>query len=119
MKPKQDQGSSTPVHHRDTSISMGTSGCSHFAAGWRGGPGRRYLLASVAGSVSMMAVVMAVLVETMGRMAVLAVNTYTDHPSHRATVMVMANDSWETQAPAMEESRPGLSDSVSLHVMLL
>lgn len=70
--------------------------------------------ASVAGSVS---VVMAVvLVETMGRMAVLAVlmvNTYA------ATVMVMANDSWETQAPAMKESRPGLSNSVSLHIMLL
>lgn len=69
--------------------------------------------------MSVMAVVMAVLVKTMGRTAVLAVNTYTGHPSHRATVMVVANDSWETQAPAMEESRPGLSDSVSLHIMLL
>lgn len=77
-------------------------------------------MASAAGSVSMVVVVVAVLVETMGRMMVLVVvNAYTGHPCHMATVMVMANDSRETQAPAVEESRPGLSDSVSLHVMFL
>lgn len=85
-----------------------------------GKAGRCYLLASAAGSVSMV-VVVAVLVETMGRMMVLVVvvNAYTGHPCPMATVMVMANDSREAQAPAVEESRPGLSDSVSLHIMFL
>lgn len=76
-------------------------------------------MASVAGSASMVVVV----VETMGRTVMLAVEVlavvmkaYTGHPRHMATVMV--RDSQETQAPAMEESRPGLPDSVSLHVML-
>lgn len=64
-----------------------------------------------------------VVVETMGRTVMLAVEVLavvmkarTGHPGHMATVMV--RDSQETQAPAMEESRPGLPDSVSLHVML-
>lgn len=82
--------------------------------------GRCYLLASAAGSVTVVVVVVAVLVETMGRMMVLVVvvNAYTGHPMW-ATVMVMVNDSRETQTPAEEESRPGLSNSVSLHVMFL
>lgn len=101
MKPKQDQGSSQTHpflwRHQGALILL-----------LDGGEGQ----ASVVSSMSMvMAVVMTMLVEMMGRMAVLAVlvvNTYTGHPGHSATVMVMANDSRETQAPAMEESRPGL-----------
>lgn len=97
---------------------METTGFTHFRAGWRAGPGRYHPLASVAGSASMV-----VVVETMGRTVMLAVEVLavvmkacTGHPRHMATVMV--RDSQETQAPAMEESRPGLLDSVSLHVML-
>lgn len=69
----------------------------------------------------MVMAVVAVLVGTVGRMVVLVVNTYTGHPGHMATVMVMvmANDSRETQGPAMEESRPGSADSVALRVLLL
>lgn len=69
----------------------------------------------------LVAVVVLVLVETMGRMVVVVVvNAYTGDPGHTAMVMmVMVNESRETQAPAMEESRPGLSDSVSLQVMLM
>lgn len=74
--------------------------------------GRRYLSASVVGSTSVvMSVMSVVVVETMGRMSVLSVlvvNAHTGHPSHTATVVVMVNDSRETQAPAMKESRPGL-----------
>lgn len=73
-------------------------------------------MASAAGSMTVV-VVVTVLVETMGRMMVL-VNAYTGHPMW-AMVMVMVNGSRETQTPAVEESRPGLSDSVSLHVMFL
>lgn len=125
MKPKQDQGPSTPIHPRDTSFSVETSGSTHFVAGWQAEPGRCYLLASVAGSMSMVMamVVVAVVVEPMGRTVVLVVvvNAYTGHPSYMAMVMmmVMVNKPRETQAPAMEESRPGLSDSVSLHIVLL
>lgn len=119
MKPKQDQGPSTPLHPRGTSFSVAASGSTHVAAGWRAEPGRCYLLASAAGSMSMVvAVVVLVVVETMGRMVMVVVNAHTGHPGHMVMV-VMVNKSWETQAPAMEESRPGLSDSVSLHVMLL
>lgn len=66
-----------------------------------------------------MVVVVAVLVEPVGRMVVLVVNTDTGHPGHMAMVMVMANDSRETQGPAIEESRPGSSDSVAFRVMLV
>lgn len=100
---------------------METLGSTHFGAGWRAGPGRRHPLASAAGSASM--VVLVLVVEAMRRtvmlameMLVVVMKACTAHPRHVASVMV--RDSQETQAPAMEESRPGLPDSVSLHVML-
>lgn len=118
MKPKPNSG--PPIHPKDTASSMETSGSTHFGAGCRAGPGRYHPLASVAGSASMV-----VVVETMGRTVMLAMEVLvvvmkacTGHPRHMATVMVLVRDSQETQAPAMEESRPGLPDSVSLHVML-
>lgn len=60
---------------------------------------------SVVGSM----VVVVVVMETMRRMVmvmvmvlVVVVKACTGHPRHMATVMVMANNSQETQAPAME-----------------
>lgn len=119
MKPKPN---SVPlIGPKDTSFSTETSGSTHFGAGWKAGPGRYHPLASVADSASMVVVV----VETMGRtvmlameMLVVVMKACTGHPRNMATVMVMVRDSQETQAPAVEESRLGLPDSVSLHVML-
>lgn len=76
-------------------------------------------MASAAGLASV------VMVETMRRVVVpvvvlaVVMKACTGHPRHVATVMVMVNDSQETQAPATEESRLGLPDSVSLHVTFL
>lgn len=52
-------------------------------------------------------------------MLVVVTKACTGQPRHTATVMVMANNSQESQVPAMKESRLGLPDSVSLHVTLL
>lgn len=79
-------------------------------------------MASAAGSVSMVVVVVAMRrVEALVmERVVVVVKACTGHPRRVATgMMVMVKGSQETPAPAMEESRPGLPDSVSLHVMFL
>lgn len=112
-------GSQYPHSSQRYTLCYGSIRVHSFCCWVEGKVGRCYLLASAAGSMTMV-VVVAVLVETMGRMMVLVVvvNAYTGHPMW-ATVMVMVNNSREAQTPAIEESRPGLSDSVSLHVMFL
>lgn len=80
-------------------------------------------LASAAGSASMVVVVEAMrrMVTLVMEMVVVMMKACTGHPRHVATVMamVMVKGSQETPSPAVEESRPGLPDSVSLHVMFL
>lgn len=104
-------GSQYPHPSQRYTLCYGSIRIHSFCCWVEGKVSRCYLLASAADSMTV------VVVETMGRMMVL-VNAYTGHPMW-ATVMVMVNDSWETQTPAVEESRPGLSDSVSLHIMFL